>query len=102
MQSAAGRAVSFDDLVGAGEDRWRDQQGQHLCAPEIDASSRSTARQARVTASHLSKRIDKSDAGFGNMPNIAGCESEAVLQRRRHELAVLDRHRWIKRHDQSP
>ena len=48
------------------------------------------------------KRIDKSDASLGNMPNIAGCKGEAVLHRRGHELAVLHGHPRMKRHDPPP
>ena len=49
-----------------------------------------------------SKGIDKGDSGFGNMPNIAGCEGKAMLQRRRRELAVLDRNGGMERHNPSP
>src|SRR6516165_2168965 len=30
------RGISFDDLVGAGEDRWRDPQAERLSSLEID------------------------------------------------------------------
>ena len=36
------------------------------------------------------------------MPNIARCDGEIVLQCSRDELAVLDRHRRMTRHDPSP
>ena len=50
----------------------------------------------------LLKRIDKSDASLGNMPNIAGCKGEVVLHRRSDELAVLHGHPRMKRHDPPP
>ena len=49
-----------------------------------------------------SERIDERDPGVDDMPNIAGREGEAVLQGRRNELTILDRNRWMKRHDPSP
>ena len=49
-----------------------------------------------------SEGIDTGDAGLGDMPNIAGCKSELMLQGGRHELAVLDRHRRIECHNPPP
>jgi hypothetical protein len=39
---------------------------------------------------------------FANIPNVAGCNGQIVLQRGRDELATLDRYRRMKRHDASP
>src|SRR6266436_10168371 len=35
-EEASTRGVSFDDLIGAGEDRWRDGQAESLGGVEID------------------------------------------------------------------
>jgi hypothetical protein len=50
----------------------------------------------------VKERVDKSDPGLRDLPNIAGCEGDVVLQCRRDELAVLDRYHRMKRHDLSP
>ena len=64
-------------------------QREELAAFHYSMTSVARASTGAVTVlkkldGGLLKRIDKSDASLGNMPNIAGCKGEVVLHRRGH------------------